>query len=70
MYHPYLATLKKNSQIRIQQSSIYQNFLTKLSSSDISESNLESLGQNDLQLEETLSIMKDLLILIKTQSKL
>lgn len=70
IYHPYLATLKKNSQIRIQQSSTYQNFLTKLSSSDISESNLESLGQNDFQLEETLSIMKDLLILIKAQSKL
>lgn len=70
IYHPYLTTLKKNSQIRIQQSSTYQNFLTKLSSSDISESNLESLGQNDLQLEETLSIMKDLLILMKTQSKL
>lgn len=70
IYHPYLAILKKNSQIRIQQSTTYQNFLTKLSSSDISESSLESLGQNDLQLEETLSIMKDLLILMKTQSKL
>lgn len=70
MYHPYLATLKKNSQIRIQQNRTYQNFLANLSEADISESNLDSLGQSDLQLEETISIMKDLLILMKTQSKL
>lgn len=70
MYHPYLATLKKNSQLRIQQNSAYQNFLTNLSDAELSESNLDSLGQSDLQLEETISIMKDLLILMKTQSKL
>lgn len=70
MYHPYLATLKKNSQLRIQQNSSYQNFLTNLSESEISESNLDSLAQSDLQLEETISIMKDLLILMKTRSKL
>lgn len=70
MYHPYLDILKKNSQMRIQQNNTYQNFLTNLSESDISESNLESLGQCDLQLEETISIMKDLLILMKTRSKL
>lgn len=70
MYHPYLATLKKNSQLRIQQNSAYQNFLTNLSEAELSESNLDSLGQSDLQLEETISIMKDLLILMKTQSKL
>ncbi|MGL4348634.1 MAG: S41 family peptidase [Chlamydiales bacterium] len=70
MYHPYLDILKKNSQMRIQQNTTYQNFLTNLSESDISESNLESLGQCDLQLEETISIMKDLLILMKTRSKL
>lgn len=70
MYHPYLATLKKNSQVRIQQNSTYQNFLTNLSEAEISESNLDSLGQSDLQLEETISIMKDLLILMKTRSKL
>lgn len=70
MYHPYLATLKKNSQLRIQQNSAYQNFLTNLSEAELSESSLDSLGQSDLQLEETISIMKDLLILMKTQSKL
>lgn len=70
MYYPYLDILKKNSQLRIQQDSTYQNFLRNLSDSDISESNLESLGQCDLQLKETVSIMKDLLILMKTRSKL
>lgn len=70
MYYPYLDILKKNSQLRIQQDSTYQNFLKNLSESDISESNLESLGQCDLQLKETVSIMKDLLILMKTRSKL
>lgn len=70
MYHPYLDILKKNSQTRIQKNIAYQNFLKNLSESDISESNLESLGQSDLQLEETISIMKDLLILMRTRSKL
>lgn len=70
MYHPYLDILKKNSHLRIQQDSAYQNFLTNLSDSDILESNCESLGQCDLQLKETISIMKDLLILMKTRSKL
>ncbi len=62
-YHPYLATLKKNSAERLKLNKNYQNFLEALSKKEFSQ--LPSFGQNDLQLNEGLNIMKDLLMLMQ-----
>ena len=63
-YKPYIETLKKNSERRIQKNKNYQNFLTEIKKEKEDESRAEGYGQNDLQLEETVCIMKDLLLLI------
>ncbi|MEI8301523.1 MAG: carboxy terminal-processing peptidase, partial [Chlamydiota bacterium] len=64
-YKPYLAILKQNSEKRIAINQNYQNFLKELQKADPSYENMESFGQNDLQLEETLNIMKDLIFMTK-----
>jgi hypothetical protein len=61
-YHAYLEQLKKNSKNRISLSDNYQNFLKEISKEEGSEPT-EIFGQTDLQLHETLNIMKDLLLL-------
>ena len=68
MYEPYLAILKKNSQIRIENNKIFQSFLKELKKKDgdeVDEENHPDFGQNDLQLTETYNIMRDLLFLQK-----
>lgn len=62
-YKPYLETLKKNSKSRIQNNKNYQNFLDEIKKGEGDESGGEGYGQNDLQFEETVCIMKDLLLL-------
>jgi carboxyl-terminal processing protease len=62
-YTPYLETLKKNSAERLKLNKNYQNFMEALSKKEFSQ--LPSFGQNDLQLNEALNIMKDLLMLMK-----
>ncbi len=68
-YQPYLESLKKNSQMRISQNKNYQNFLKELAKKDEFADTFEFFGQNDLQLTETLNIMKDF-ILFLDQSQL
>ncbi len=63
VYEPYLKTLKNNSKLRIEQSQNYQNFLTEMKKEVFDPQTEERYGQNDLQLEEAVCIMKDLVFL-------
>jgi carboxyl-terminal processing protease len=64
-YEPYLVTLKKNSEERLKLNKNYQNFLEALSKKEFSQ--LPKFGQNDLQMNEGLNIMKDLLMLMQVK---
>ncbi len=67
LYGPYLETLKVNSENRVALNQNYQNFLKEINKEEFEEDEVEKFGQNDLQLEETVNIMKDL-ILLSTES--
>lgn len=62
-YAKLLPQLQKNTNERIEQNQNYQNFLVELKSEDKDKEVIEVYGQNDLQLEETINIMKDLILL-------
>lgn len=64
-YKPYLPILVQNSQKRIDLNQNYQNFLTEIKKDEIDPELIEPFGQNDLQLEESFNIMKDLIFLMK-----
>jgi carboxyl-terminal processing protease len=68
IYNPYLPMLKENSQQRLDNSKDYQNFLKELKKKDKDLEEEENptfpYGQNDLQLQEAYSIMKDLIVLM------
>lgn len=64
-YEPYLDTLKKNSAQRIELNKNYQSFIKELAKNDPTSEPAEIFGQSDLQLNETINIMKDLIILQK-----
>ena len=59
---PELAT---HSQSRIQKNTNYQNFLAEIRQTDRYELDFNLIGQNDLQLDEALNIMKELILLSK-----
>lgn len=73
-YQPYLAKLKKNSEIRIANNKGYQAFIKEVQEKDkdkgeIEEEELtEKLVQSDFQLNETYNITRDLLIFMKKAS--
>jgi carboxyl-terminal processing protease len=63
-YVPYLAALKENSKVRVEQNKDYQDFLKELKKKDdegSDEEELEKTGKGDVQLNEAFNIMKDLL---------
>ena len=64
-YEPYLDILKKNSSMRIQNNKNYQNFLKAIEKDKASADDIEMFGQNDLQLEESYNVMKDLIMLMR-----
>ncbi len=65
-YQPYIEGLKKNSTSRVESSQNYQNFLSEVKKKDTTDlDEMEPFGQNDLQLEESYDVMKDLLILMQ-----
>ncbi|MBM3192406.1 MAG: carboxy terminal-processing peptidase, partial [Chlamydiae bacterium] len=64
-YKPYLPILQQNSERRVTLNQNYQNLLKELQKTDPSYETMESFGQNDLQLEETFNIMKDLIFMTK-----
>ncbi len=61
LYQPYMSNLKKNSDARIKQNKNYQNLINEISKKDATIEPKESFGQSDLQLSETINIMKDLI---------
>ncbi|MBS0621257.1 MAG: S41 family peptidase [Verrucomicrobia bacterium] len=64
-YKPYIEPLSKNSMERIAQNKNYQNFLKELDKKDEMSDPTEYFGQNDLQLLETVNIMKDLIYFLE-----
>jgi carboxyl-terminal processing protease len=63
LYGDYLELLKKNSEKRIEKNHNYQNFLKEVKKEEFDPDHLEKYGQNDLQLEETVNVMKDLILM-------
>ncbi len=68
-YESYFDTLKKNSKLRIETNKNYQSFLTELRKKNYDSEPIEFFGQSDLQLAETLSVMKDIVFLMNIDSK-
>ena len=66
---PLLPTLTKNSSFRIKKSENYQNFLVTIDKLDKYEENFTLTGQTDLQLEETVRVMKELIIMDSNPQK-
>ncbi len=65
-YKPFMINLKTNCQLRLEQNKNYQNFLKELKKKeDFDEEQSSGFGQNDLQLAEAYSILKDLIYLRK-----
>ncbi len=56
----YLPTLKENSEYRLRKNQNFQVFLSELESTSVVKS---GYGQNDLQLEESVEILKDMIFL-------
>lgn len=65
-YLPFLPILKKNSNQRLRRNKNYQKFIEFFSKNESVE--IPSFGENDLQLEEGIDIMKDLLTLLHFNS--
>ena len=68
-YQPYFEILKKNSQERISQSKNYQNLLKEVAKKEDFSDSTDFFGQNDLQLIETVNIMKDLIFFMEQDSR-
>ncbi|MBI3211069.1 MAG: PDZ domain-containing protein [Simkania negevensis] len=68
LYGSYITTLKKNSEKRISTNKNYQNFLKEVKKEELDLETVEKYGQNDLQLEETSNIMKDLILLLSPKT--
>lgn len=68
-YLPYADVLKKNSVLRIDTNKNYQNFLTELEKKNFDSETIDIFGQSDLQLIESLNVMKDLIFLMSIESR-
>jgi carboxyl-terminal processing protease len=68
-YVPYTNVLLQNSKIRIDTNKNYQNFLTELAKKNFDSDPIEFFGQTDLQLTESLNVMKDLIFLMSIEDK-
>ena len=69
LYDSHLKILKKNSALRIEQNRNYQNFLKEVKKEEFDVESMEKYGQNDLQLEESLNVMKDLILMERFQKE-
>lgn len=67
-YLPFMDTLKKNSQLRIESNKNYQSFLTEIQKKNFDSDPIDLFGQSDLQLVESCNIMKDLIFLMSIES--
>jgi carboxyl-terminal processing protease len=66
-YTTLLPMLKTNAEWRLKSNKNYQNFMTELAKKEFSAEPTGIFGQTDLQLAETLNLMKDLLSLQQPQ---
>ncbi|MFI5334295.1 MAG: S41 family peptidase [Chlamydiales bacterium] len=66
-YAPYSELLRKNSHERMEKNKNYQNFLKEISKKEAFSEDTLAFGQVDLQLDETLSIMKDLIFMLSSK---
>lgn len=66
-YAPYLELLRKNSKGRVEKNKNYQNFLKEIAKNEAFSDETLAYGQVDLQLEETLSIIKDLIFMLNSK---
>ncbi|MBS3904986.1 MAG: PDZ domain-containing protein [Simkania sp.] len=62
-YHSVLPLLKKNSEERIANCPAYQKLLKDFEDEDMAYETFETFNHNDLQLQETFNILKDLLFI-------
>jgi carboxyl-terminal processing protease len=63
-YSTMLATLKKNSNYRIEKNKDYQTFLKEIRKEEPTEEEVEeNFGKNDQQLNESYNIIKDMIVL-------
>ncbi len=67
MLEPYAENLTKNSQLRIESNKNYQNFLKELSKKNFDSESVDLFSQTDLQLAESINVMKDLIFLMSTE---
>jgi len=66
-FSPYLTTLQSNSEKRIAQNENYQRLLRVIQEETYDVDKIEDFGKNDLQLEETINVMKDFITLHKSR---
>ena len=62
-YEPYIKKLNYNSTMRIERNKNYQGFLKELAQKNFDAESVNLFAQTDLQLIETLNVMKDLILL-------
>ena len=65
IYQPYLSTLRANCTERLELNTNYQTFLKEIAKQDFSSDVVDYYSQTDLQLDETMNIMKDLILLME-----
>jgi len=69
-YQPHLEALKKNTLARQTSNRNYQNFLQEIAKKEFSSEPTSKFGQTDLQMNETINLMKDLISMLqKSPSK-
>lgn len=66
-YEPYKEVLISNSKVRLDSNKNYQGFLKEIDKKNFDSEQIELFGQTDLQLTESINVMKDLIFLMKTE---
>lgn len=64
-YTAHADMLRKNSEMRLGLNQNYQNFLKEIAKKDLAVDPMENFGQSDLQLAETMNVMKDMIMLLQ-----
>jgi len=68
-FEPHIDQLRKNTGLRIENNKSYQSFLTEMEKKNFDAIPVDLYGQNDLQLVESYNIMKDMIFLMRSDSK-
>ena len=65
-YETYIEQLRKNSSLRIEQNTDYKAFLSEIAKKRGGDEEGANTSQSDLQLQESLNVMKDLLFMLQS----